>query len=399
VQPRLNRLGPYPFERLKSLLEGRTPNPHLAGIDAGAGEPRLPLPGFVMETLQANSSGFSRYPPTRGIETLRCAVAEWLVRRYGLDRIDPATQILAANGTREALFTVAHAMVDPEADHKPLILMPNPMYQIYLGAAITSGAEPCFLPCLAEHDFEPELSRVPDSVWERTALVYVCSPSNPTGWVAAKAYYVELLRLADRYDFVVCADECYSEIYMDAAPTGLLDVARQLGRTGFERCLVFNSLSKRSAMPGLRSGFVAGDARLIRQFAKLRSYTGPATPSPLQMVAVEAWRDEEHVRSSRQGFRQSLRAFYDAYGQDRIGKIPDGGFFVWLPVDDDEVFAVAAYEQQAVTILPGRYLGAEDDEGNNPGRGFVRIALLDGPEKATELARRLEQVNVEDTGR
>jgi len=394
VQSRLNRLGPYPFERLKGLLEGRTPNPRLAGIDAGAGEPRLPLPRFVMETLQANSSGFSRYPPTRGIETLRCAVAEWLMRRYGLDGIDPDTQVLAANGTREALFAVAHAMIDPEADPKSWVLMPNPMYQIYLGAAITSGAEPCFLPCLAEHDFEPELGRIPDSVWERTVLVYVCSPSNPTGWVATKAYYVELLRLADRYDFVICADECYSEIYMDAAPTGLLEAARQLGRSGFERCLVFNSLSKRSAMPGLRSGFIAGDARLIRQFAKLRSYTGPATPSPLQMVAAEAWRDEEHVRSNRQGFRQSLRAFYDAYGQDRIGKIPDGGFFVWLPVKDDEVFAAAAYEQQAITILPGRYLSAEDDAGNNPGRGFVRIALLDGPEKATELARRLMAVRL-----
>jgi len=389
VQPRLDRLGSYPFERLKSLLEGRMLNPRLPGIDAGAGEPRLPLPGFVMKTLNTHSSGFSRYPPTRGIEALRCAVAEWLMRRYGLDQIDSTTQVLAANGTREALFTVAHAMIDPEVSPKPLVLMPNPMYQIYLGAAITAGAEPCFLPCLAGHNFEPELSCVSDSVWKRTALVYVCSPSNPTGWVASQAYYAELLQLADRFDFIVCADECYSEIYMDAAPTGLLEVARQLGRTGFERCLVFNSLSKRSAMPGLRSGFIAGDARLIRQFAKLRSYTGPATPSPLQMVAVEAWRDEEHVRSNRQEFQQSLRAFYDAYGQDRISKIPDGGFFVWLPVGDDEVFAVAAYEQQAVTILPGRYLGAEDDEGNNPGRGFVRIALLDGPEKATELALRL----------
>jgi len=321
-------------------------------------------------------------------------VAEWLMRRYCLDRIDPSTQVLSANGTREALFAVAHAIIDPEARHRPRVLMPNPMYQIYLGAAVTAGAEPCFLPCLAEHGFEPEMDRIAASVWEQTALVYVCSPSNPTGWVATEDYYAELLRLADRYDFVVCADECYSEIYMNTPPPGLLEVAWKLGRHGFERCLVFNSLSKRSALPGLRSGFIAGDARLIRQFAKLRSYTGPATPSPLQMVAVEAWRDEGHVISNRQVFQQSLRAFYDSYGQGRIGRMPDGGFFVWLQVDDDETFASAAYEQQAVTSLPGRYLGAEDDQGFNPGRGFVRIALLDGPEMAAELARRLMAVRL-----
>jgi len=391
-QPRLDRLGLYPFERLKGLLDGRLINPDLPALDAGAGEPRLPLPGFVLEILQAHSGGFSRYPPIRGIEILRCAIAEWLMQRYGLERVDQASQVLAANGTREALFAVAHALVNPEAHRKPFVLMPNPMYQIYLGAAITAGAEPWFLPCCAGNDFEPELDLIPASVWERTALVYVCSPSNPTGWVANEAYYSRLLALADRHDFVICADECYSEIYRDTPPPGLLEIAVKLGRTEFERCLVFNSLSKRSALPGLRSGFIAGDARLISQFSRLRSYTGPATPSPLQMVAAEAWSDEEHVRFNRQGFQKSMSVFYDTFEMVQTGKIPDGGFFVWLPVGEDELFASAAYEQQAVTILPGRYLGAEDNEGNNPGRGFVRIALLDGPQKTAELARRLMAV-------
>jgi len=397
AQPRLDRLGAYPFERLKTLLADVQVTPDLVHIDAGAGEPRLPLPGFVRATLDAHIGGFSRYPPSRGMLALREAIATWLIRRYGLTSINPDTQVLTANGTREALFTVAHALVNPDAFHqkpfeKPFVLMPNPMYQIYLGAAVTAGAEPCFMPCTPETGYAPDLNAVPQNVWQRTAFIYVCSPSNPTGWVADAAYYKQLLTLADRYDFYIVADECYSEIYRDAPPVGLLEVCQQSGNKDFSRCLVMNSLSKRSALPGMRSGFIAGDTQLIARFAKLRSYTGPGTPLPLQYVATAAWSDETHVGQHLAVYHQSLAAFYDAYG---AGTPPVGSFFVWLPVGDGEAFAQSAYEQQAVTVLPGAYLSADNQDGSSPGSGYIRAALVDGPEKAAELARRLKAVSIQ----
>jgi len=393
-QSRLDQLGAYPFERLKKLFEGKAPNDSLNHIDAGAGEPRLPLPGFVAETLNANLSGFSKYPTTVGGPELRTAIAQWLKRRYGLANVDPATQVLSANGTREALFAIAHAVVNPEASEKPYVLMPNPMYQIYLGAAWTSGAKPWFMACTEASGFAPDLAAVPENVWQQTALVYVCSPSNPTGWIADEAWFDKLLELADRHDFSIVSDECYSEIYWKRKPAGLLEVAQKLGRADYNRCLVMNSLSKRSALPGMRSGLIAGDANLIKRFAKLRSYTGPATPLPLQAVAASAWSDESHVERHLETYRQSLKAFFDIYG----GDIPEGSFFVWVKVGEErgseEAFALAAWQQQHVTVLPGSYLGADDDDGNNPGTGYVRAALVDGPEKAAELARRLKAVRV-----
>ncbi len=392
-QVRLEQLGAYPFERLKSLFAGRAVNPELNPIDAGAGEPRLPLPSFVATTLAEQLGGFSKYPSTVGGLPLRQAIACWLERRFDLQHVDPLTQVLSANGTREALFAIAHALINPEADKKPYVLMPNPMYQIYLGAAYTAGAEPLFLPCTAETGFAPDLNAVPEDVWSNTALVYVCSPSNPTGWIADAAYFEQLLALADKHDFYIVSDECYSEIYWQDRPVGLLEVAESLGRDGFSRCLVMNSLSKRSALPGMRSGLIAGDAELIARFAKMRSYTGPATPLPLQAVAAAAWSDETHVEQHLDVYRQSLKAFFDVYGTDDVN-IPAGSFFVWLPVPDEEAFAVAAYEQQSVTILPGSYLSADDDNGVNPGSGYIRAALVDGPEKAAELAGRLKVVRL-----
>jgi len=391
-QPRLDQLGAYPFERLKALFHGITANPELSHIDAGAGEPRLPLPDFVAATLNENLGGFSKYPSTIGGIELRSAIAQWLKRRFSLATIDPATQVLSANGTRESLFAIAHALVNPDSkdDHRPYVLMPNPMYQIYLGAAITAGAKPWFLPCTKESGFAPDLASVPDHVWADTALVYLCSPSNPTGWISDEDYCRELLALADRHDFAIVSDECYSEIYWQQRPVGLLEVAEKLGRPGFSRCLVMNSLSKRSALPGMRSGLIAGDAELIKRFTKLRSYTGPATPLPPQHVAAAAWSDETHVAEHLDVYRQSLKAFFDVFG----GEVPAGSFFVWLPVADDEAFAQAAYAQQAVTILPGSYLGAEDGNGINPGSGYIRAALVDGPEAAAELARRLKAVRI-----
>lgn len=390
-QHRLDALGAYPFERLKLLLAGITPPAGLPHIDAGAGEPRLPLPPFVSDTLNTHLSGFSRYPTTKGSDALRDAVAGWLTRRYGLTEINAGTQILSANGTREALFAVAHALVDPDATRKPYVLMPNPMYQIYLGGAMLAGGVPYFMPCTPDTGFAPDLAAVPEDVWANTAFIYVCSPSNPTGWIAGEAWYAELFRLADRFDFNIVSDECYSEIYMHRPPVGLLQVAEKLGRKGFSRCLVMNSLSKRSALPGMRSGFIAGDAALISRFGKLRTYTGPATPIPLQQVAAAAWSDEAHVQRHLAVYRQSLEAFYEAYGE---GEPPEGSFFVWLPVADGEAFTAAAYAQQGVTVLPGAYLSADDASGSNPGAGFIRAALVDGPEKAAELARRLRNVRI-----
>jgi len=391
TQPRLNQLGAYPFERLKVLFKHSQPNPDLTPIDAGAGEPRLPLPEFVAETLNNHISGFSKYPATRGNAPLPQAIASWLQQRFDLPEMDPHTQVLTANGTREALFAVAHALVNPTAEQRPYVMMPNPMYQIYYGAAVTAGAEPYLISCLAEHDFEPVLASIPADVWQNTAFIYVCSPSNPTGWIANEAYYQQLLALADEHDFYIVADECYSEIYSHEKPLGLLEVASRMGRHDFSRCLVMNSLSKRSALPGLRSGLIAGDAELIARFAKLRSYTGAATPLPLQHIAATAWSDETHVQRHLQIYRDSLDAFFNMWGKDAA---PDGTFFVWLPVDDDEAFAVAAYEQQAVTVLPGSYLGASDANGNNAGQGYIRAALVDGVEKAAELAARLKKVRV-----
>jgi len=391
-QVRLKKLGAYPFERLKALFAGHVANPDLDSIDAGAGEPRLPLPSFVSDTLAEHVSGFSKYPSTVGGLPLRQAIAGWLERRFDLQHVDPLTQVLSANGTREALFAIAHALINPEAETKPYVLMPNPMYQIYLGAAYTAGGEPVFLPCTAASGFAPDLDAVADDVWRNTALVYVCSPSNPTGWIADAAYFEQLLVLADRYDFYIVSDECYSEIYWQQKPVGLLQVAESLGRAGFHRCLVMNSLSKRSALPGMRSGLVAGDAELIARFTKMRSYTGPATPLPLQAVAAAAWSDETHVKQHLDVYRASLKAFFEVYSD--VGDIPAGSFFVWLPVADAEAFAVAAYEQQAVTILPGSYLSVDDEQGENPGAGFIRAALVDGPEQAAELARRLKAVRL-----
>jgi len=390
-QPRLDHLGAYPFERLKALLADVRTNQDLPHIDAGAGEPRLPLPCFVRGTLDAHLEGFSRYPPSRGMPALRKAISEWLMRRHGLSSVNPETQVLTANGTREALFAIAHALVNPDAFHrKPFVLMPNPMYQIYFGAAVTAGAEPYFMPCAGDCGFAPDLDAVPRDVWRQASFIYVCSPSNPTGWIANAAYYKSLLALADTYDFYIVADECYSEIYMSDPPAGLLEICGQSGRTDFTRCLVMNSLSKRSALPGMRSGFIAGDAELIARFAKLRSYTGSATPLPLQHVAAAAWSDEVHVEQHLHVYRQSMDAFFNTYGE---GESPAGSFFAWLPTGDGERFAAAAFEQQAVTVLPGAYLSVDDiQHGGNPGAGYVRAALVDGPEKAAELARRLKSV-------
>jgi len=390
LQHRLSQLGEYPFARLSKLLKGLTPNPELEFIDAGAGEPRLPLPSFVKPTLDEQLAGFSKYPTTTGNDFLRQSIADWLKRRFSLQNMDANTQVLSANGTREALFAAAHALVNPDSKPQPWVMMPNPMYQIYLGAAITAGGKPYLQPCVEKNGFAPDIDGISEAVWRDTALVYVCSPSNPTGWVADSAYYEKLLHLAEKHDFYVLADECYSEIYYANKPIGLLEVAQNMGNMDYKRCLVMNSLSKRSALPGLRSGLIAGDADLIKRFSKLRSYTGPGTPLPLQHVAAAAWADEKHVEQHLKIYRDSLDAFFHVYG----GEIPDGSFFVWLPVDNEEDFVRRAYVEQGVKVLPGSYLGAADDSGVHAGTGYVRAALVDGVAKAETLAQRLLKLSL-----
>jgi len=388
--PRLQQLDDYPFARLNSLLAEIEPAQGKEVILASVGEPRLPLPDFVAPLLAEHCSGFSKYPPSTGTLPLRQAVADWLQRRYNIPALDPATQILSANGTREALFGIAHALVDPDTRSRPWVLMPNPMYQIYNGAAITAGARPYALPCTAESGFAPDLDAVPAAVWRNTAMIYLCSPGNPTGWVADADYYQRLLALADEYDFCIVSDECYSEIYSDQPPVGLLQVAAEQGRTDYRHCIVMNSLSKRSALPGLRSGFIAGDAAVIATYLQLRSYSGPATPLPLQVVATHAWQDEAHVQQNLAIYQQSLHAFAKAYGRHDL---PAGSFFIWLPVNDGEAFAKRAWHEQAVRLLPGAYLAVNSADGCNPGQPYVRIALVDGPEKAAELGQRLRLIS------
>jgi len=388
--PRLQQLDDYPFVRLQTLLQDLAPANDLPIILASVGEPRLPLPSFVAPILAQHMAGFSKYPPTGGILPLRQAIADWLQQRYSLPAINPETQVLTANGTREALFGIAHAVVDPDAQIKPWVLMPNPMYQIYQGAAITAGARPFAVPCMANNGFAPDLDAIPESVWNNTALFYVCSPSNPTGWVADAGYYTRLLALADRYDFTLVSDECYSEIYMDTSPVGLLAVAHALGRKDYHRCLVMNSLSKRSALPGIRSGFIAGDAVLIAAFLRLRSYSGAATPLPLQHVACHAWQDETHVQQHLHSYQQSVQTFVQTYGCNIT--TPSGSFFIWLAVKNGENFARKAWVEQGIRLLPGAYLSVLGVDDINPGEGYVRIALVDGVDQARELAQRLRKI-------
>ncbi len=391
MNPDLDRLQPYPFERLAALKAGIQPPAGLTPIPLSIGEPKHAAPGFVLEELISHLHGVSAYPATKGTPALREAIAGWLTRRYGLPAgaVDPERQVLPVNGTREALFAIAQALVDRSRD--PLVAMPNPFYQIYEGAALLAGAEPYYLNTPAATGFLPDLEAVPDAVWERCQLLYLCSPGNPTGAVLSEAFLTRALELADRHDFVVASDECYSEIYMDEGrpPVGLLEVAARLGRTGFERCLVFNSLSKRSSLPGLRSGFVAGDARLMERFLLYRTYHGCAMPLHVQAASTRAWGDEEHVRANRALYRQKFEAVLEVLNPVLPMAAPEGGFFLWpeTPVADTE-FARELFARTNVTVLPGSFLSRPTPAGD-PGADRVRIALVAPREDCVEAAGRI----------
>ncbi len=389
MNPRLNQLQPYPFQKLRELFSGITPNPALSAINLSIGEPKHATPAFIKDALTDNLHGLSHYPVTQGSEALREAIAEWCLLRYGVD-LDPATNILPVNGSREALFSFAQAIIDP-SKHVKRVLSPNPFYQIYEGAALLAGAKPYFLNTLPENGYRCDFGAIPEDLWPDVQLAYVCSPGNPTGKVMSLHDWREIFELADRHDFIVAADECYSEIYFqaDQAPLGALTAARQLGR-GLARLVVFNSLSKRSNVPGLRSGFVAGDADAIKQFLLYRTYHGSAMNPAVQAASVAAWKDEGHVQENRRQYGEKFAAVMPILKEALAFDAPDAAFYLWakVPGGDDIVFARELYREKHVTVLPGSYL-ARDAKGVNPGRGFIRIALVDALEPCVEAARRI----------
>jgi N-succinyldiaminopimelate aminotransferase len=391
MNPRLRQLRPYPFERLRALLADATPPAGLRHIPLSIGEPKHTPPAFVGAALTRALDTLGSYPLAAGLPELREAIAGWLERRFGLPSgsVDAAAMVLPVNGTREGLFAFVQAVVDSSRP-APAVLMPNPFYQIYEGAALLAGAEPVYLNCDRELGYLPNLDEVDAALWERCQVLFLCSPGNPTGAVMPEAYLRRALELSAQHRFVIASDECYSEIYPDEAqpPPGLLQVAHAMGHSTFERCVVFHSLSKRSSVPGLRSGFAAGDARILDGFRLYRTYHGCAVPVHTQLASIPAWQDEAHVRENRRLYREKFTAVVPMLREVLDVELPDGAFYLWLEVGDDEAFARGLFEQQHVTVLPGSYL-ARDTPGGNPGRGRVRISLVASVDDCVEAARRI----------
>jgi len=402
MNPNLSRLQPYPFERMAKLHADVTPPERLGAIRLSIGEPKHPTPGFIGEALIEHLHGLSLYPATRGSLQLRETIANWLGTRFALpaDSLDPDRQILPVNGTREALFAIAQCLIDPA--NQPLILMPNPFYQIYEGAALLAGAEPGFINCTSASDYLPDFDAVSDTDWDRCQLLYVCSPGNPTGRVLDSEALQALIERAERHDFVIVSDECYSEIYLDEAapPPGLLQAAAAMGNEDYKRCLVFHSLSKRSNAPGLRSGFVAGDAELIEPFFLYRTYHGSAMPPPTQDASIRAWQDEAHVVENRRLYRDKFAAVTDILSPVLDLETPPASFYLWprTPIDD-QVFARQLLAKQNVIVLPGSYL-SRDTENGNPGKDHIRMALVAPLDECIDAAQRIrtftEQLDVQE---
>ena len=393
MNPDLDKLQPYPFEKLGRLKGSVTPPDGLAPIALSIGEPKHQPPGFITEELITHLHGLANYPSTKGRPELRQAIGRWLTRRFDLPdgSIDPERHVLPVAGTREALFAFAQAVVD--RTREPLVLSPNPFYQIYEGAALLAGAEPYFLNTHADNDFLPDLDAVPEKVWKRTQLIYLCTPGNPTGAVAPIKLLQKLIRLAEKHDFVIASDECYSELYFDeeAPPPGLLQAAAQMGNTDYRRCVVFHSLSKRSNLPGLRSGFVAGDAEVLARFLLYRTYHGCALPPATQAASIVAWGDETHVKANRDLYRAKFSAVLEILSPVLEVERPDAGFYLWpkTPIADTD-FARDLFAQQNVTVLPGSYLSREA-HGRNPGENRVRMALVAELDECIEAAERIRR--------
>ncbi len=384
------QLQSYPFQKLAALTSGVTPNPDLKPISLHIGEPKHPTPEFIKRALMENLGGLANYPTTLGAPGLRNAIGAWLERRYGLREIDPDTQIIPVNGSREALFAFAQTVVD-HTRAAPVVVVPNPFYQIYEGAALLAGAKPEYLNTLAADGFALDFSQLPDNVWKRTQLVFVCSPGNPTGRVMTLDEWQHLFALSDRYGFVIAADECYSEVYFDEAqpPLGALQAAQQCGRAGFPRLVMFSSLSKRSNVPGMRSGFVAGDAEILKKFLLYRTYQGCAMSPPIHAASTAAWQDEAHVVENRRLYCEKFTAFKRILGDVTEVGMPDAAFYIWLNTSgDDAAFTRDLLARQNVSVLPGGYL-AREARGVNPGAQFVRIALVASTAECTEAAERI----------
>jgi N-succinyldiaminopimelate aminotransferase len=394
MNPLLQRLHPYPFERLRALTSGITPNAAFTPIGLGIGEPRHATPSLVLQALIEALPGLASYPATAGEPALREAIAAWLHRRYDV-ALDPATQVLPVNGTREALFALAQTVIDPTGGDA-VVVCPNPFYQIYEGAALLAGAQTHFAASDPARNFAVDWASVPEAVWARTQLLYVCSPGNPTGAVMPLAEWQRLFELSDRHGFVIASDECYSEIWFgDTPPLGSLEAARRLGRADFRRLVALTSLSKRSNVPGLRSGFAAGDATILKAFLLYRTYHGSAMSPPVQRASIAAWGDEAHVEANRALYRSKFAQVMPMLAPLLDVQLPDAGFYLWAGVPgpggaagDDVAFALGLLAQYNVTVLPGSLL-AREARGFNPGAGRIRLALVAGVDECVEAARRI----------
>ena len=392
MNPRLELLQSYPFERLRNLLAGVTPPAGLRPIALSLGEPQHPTPALIKDALAASLAGLSRYPVSRGLPELRSTIADWVARRYRLASIDPETQVIPVSGSREAIFSIAQAVLDP-GERDALVICPNPFYYIYEGATLLGGARPYFVNALAANGFRPDWDAVPADVWKRTRLLYACSPNNPNGRVMPREEWNKLFDLSDRYGFLIVSDECYSEIYFDEAspPAGALGEARTLGREGFPRLIVMGSLSKRSNAPGLRSGFAAGDREVIERYLVYRTFHGTAMSNSVQHASIAAWKDEAHVVENRRLYREKFAAFYERVNPVLPLTMPDAAFYFWVDVRGDDVaFARDLYAATHITVLPGSYISRES-HGAMPGRGFVRMALVSTLEDAIEAGDRIHQ--------
>ena len=394
MNPLLSRLQPYPFERLRKLFAGVQPPAGVRPISLGIGEPRHATPPFIEQALSADLGGLAKYPATAGEPALREACAQWARQRYGI-ALDAAAQVLPVNGSREALFSFTQVVVDASQDGARVIC-PNPFYQIYEGATLLAGAQPYYAPSDAARNFAVDWDSVPADVWEKTQLIFVCSPGNPTGAVMPLAEWEKLFALSDRHGFVIASDECYSEIYFDGTPPlGGLEAAQRLGRPDYKNLLMFTSLSKRSNVPGLRSGFVAGDAALIKAFLLYRTYHGGAMSPVVQTASIAAWADEAHVEENRRLYREKFNQVTPVLARVMDVRLPDASFYLWAGIPeslglDDADFARELYAATGVTVLPGSYL-AREANGRNPGAGRVRMALVAETAECLEAAQRIAQ--------
>lgn len=392
MNPELEHLHPYPFEKLNAIKAEVSAPADLPHIALSIGEPKHTAPHFVAEALISHLHGLSSYPLTKGSVELREAIGQWLIQRFCLpaDSIDAEQHIIPVNGTREALFAFAQAVVDRTT--RPLVLMPNPFYQIYEGAAILAGADTLYLNTTDETALAPDFEAISEEQWQRCQLLYICSPGNPTGKVLGRDTLKMLIEKSLQYDFIIASDECYSEIYFDEdePPVGLLQVAAEMGHSDYKNCVVFHSLSKRSNLPGLRSGFVAGDAGVLKKFLLYRTYHGCAMPPAVQAASISAWNDEEHVKKNRELYRQKFAAVLEILSPVMAVVKPDAGFYLWAKTpNDDAIFAQQLFAQKNITVLPGQYL-SRDVDGCNPGKGRVRMALVASLEECVEAAIRIK---------